>query len=406
MENNLSTTICALLSLVPLCTGCSYLETRPGHPESYNKYYDEKQKWDTTIQKSQDAAASAAETATPVYRVAKTPIDIWKARGYAYNFHLQYKAASFKAQDVEDVLAVPVFGLAVATVAVGLAHVGTAAVAGTALGGAALGAGVAYLRPDKDVATDQAADAALLCVVDQSKDLNNISAIPLVLDVAALQDALDKMRTDAGALMVSTKSTDQQAQKAFADADSAAESAIKAVNAAISAYVALPGNIYAAADAIDSTARAGGARSLDYGSVLSSLQTSAKNQSATDDAKTQLQKATTSAAANTNAKGAAVAVTAGKQSAPATTLTNADAEIQKVVAANVLPPQPGAVAAVAGKPATNSSSKTATLKSVLDSTQIGDIARVNALTKTALDDIPDPNFSAIAATIKSCSAGK
>lgn len=406
MKNNLSSTIFALLSLAPLCTGCSYLETRPGHPESYNKYYDAKQKWDTTIRKPQNDVADADETATSVYRVAKTPIEIWQARGYAYNFHLQYEAASYKAQDVEDVLAVPVFGLAVATVAVGLAHVGTAAVAGTALGGAALGAGVAYLRPDKDAATDQGADAALLCVVNKSKDLNNISAVPLVLDVAALQDALGKMRTDAGTLMASTKSTDQQAQKAVSDADAAAESAIKAVNAAISAYVDLPGNIFAAADDINTAAKAGGARSLDYASVLSSLQTSAKNQSAADDAKTQLQKATTSAAANTNAKGAAVAVTAGKQSAPATTLTNADAEIQKVVAATVLPTQPGAVAALAGKPATNSSSKTATLKSVLDSTQIGDIARVNALTKIALDDIPDPNFSAIAATIKSCGAGK
>lgn len=178
------------------------------------------------------------------------------------------------------------------------------------------------------------------------------------------------------------------------------------INAAISQYVNLPTNIFQTVNNIDSAAKAGGARSLDYASVLSSLQISAKNQAAADDAKTQLQKATTSAAANTNAKGAAVAVTSGKQSAPATTLTNADAEIQKVAAANIFPTQTGSVAAVAGKPATNSASKTVTLKSVLDSTQIGDITRVNALTKIALDDIPDPNFSAIAANIKACSAAK
>jgi len=43
---------------------------------------------------------------------------------------------------------------------------------------------------------------------------------------------------------------------------------------------------------------------------------------------------------------------------------------------------------------------------VLTSPTLTDMSRVIELSKIALDDLPDPNFSAIAANIKACSVVK
>ncbi|MBV9655443.1 MAG: hypothetical protein JOZ42_12865 [Acetobacteraceae bacterium] len=325
--------------------------------------------------------------------------------------HLKYQAAAYKAQDLQDELAIPVFGLAIAAVATGIAQASTAAIAGTGLGGAAGAAGVSYLHPDKDAATDQAATAALLCVVDQSKILNDTSAIPLVLDKAALQDALNQMRVDAGPLL--TGSTSNQPAKAAVQAvEAAAESSMHALDSAIAQYVALPGEIFQAADTIDQTAQTSGARSFDYSSVLKSLQASSSNQSSTEKAKFDLQKATdsTGSAGRSNRPGGAKATTlkattsilnegltdAQAEAAPSATKEGAEASQPEATS--------GSVRSFKADAALVTNPKEGSLLALLGNPAIGDLTRVNMLAKEALDDIPNPNFAATAAAIKTCSA--
>jgi hypothetical protein len=396
---NKTNVISALIPAIVIA-GCAPLNTRPGHPDSWNTtYYKPDLEWKTIGTPGMDLsqAKATAPSATPVYQTAKTPAEIWQARGYAWNMHLRYQAAAYKAQDVQDELAVPVFGAAIATIATGLARASTVAVAATGLGGASLGAGASYLHPDKDAATDQAATSALLCVIDQSKILNDMSAIPLVLDKAALQDALSQMRQDLGPLLTGA-SSNQQAKAAVQAVETAAESSIKALDAAIAAYVAVPSEIFLAADTIDQAAKTSGARTLDYSSLLKSLQTSATNQSATDKAKTDVQ---TASDATASAK-----LPGGNGSTGASTQTlEATASVVKQA---LTEPAAGQAADTATATATTAATQTKqdALSSVLKNTGIADLTRVNLLAKAALDDIPNPNFSDAAASIKSCAALK
>lgn len=57
-------------------------------------------------------------------------------------------------------------------------------------------------------------------------------------------------------------------------------------------------------------------------------------------------------------------------------------------------------------PVMGAGTKADTLKLLFTSPQLSDIARVTTLTRTALEDIPTPNFSGIAANIKNCGLTK
>lgn len=410
MKRCLVWTLSAALICPPALSGCSILETRPGHPESYdNGYYNKDQLWPTSV-KPDNTNGTSTGSQTPVFLTARTPVEIWQARGYTYNMHLKYQAAAYHAEDVQDGLAIPVFGAAIATVATAIGRASTVAIAATGLGGASAAAGYAYLHPDKDAATNQTAASALMCIVDQSKVLNDMSAVPLVLDQAALQDALNKLITDSGSLMQSVNPVDQQAQTAVRTVQTAAAKVMSALDSAISAYVALPSEIYEAADSIDQTAKSGGARSLDYQSILSSLKTSANNQSSTNDAKSQVQQANATAAQASSAPAQtpqAQKVTQPDGSAPATNLTTTQANVTSATTSvSIAQPTNQTTQGVAGSPSIGTTTKSASLSTLLNDTTISDLTRVTLLSQAATNDIPSPNFSDVAANIKNCGLSK
>jgi hypothetical protein len=405
----------------PLLSGCGYLETRPGHPDSYsarfNGYYDAKREWSVKASawSGSESSAAAAGSATPVFVTAKTPFEIFRARAYAYNSYLKFEAAAYKAQDLQDELAIPLFGAAIAVAATAIGHASTVAIAATGLGGAAAGAGFSYLHPDKDAAVDQSAEAALLCVVDQSKVLVDMSAVPLTLDRAALQDAMNRLETEAGPVLNSTAQADQATRDAVKAVLAAADTSMQSLNAAIAQYVMLPSEIYAAADAVTEGAKSAGARSVDYGSILKSLQASATNQSQTDQASLQVQAASEKVAQASAAPQGTTAhrsvLRAALQPVAATNLALAAGQVRSGLAASAMPAAPEianpAATAMGGAPAAGSAgTQAAALTGILDNTGMNDLVRVTVLAKLALNDIPNPNFGAVAANIKGCNLGK
>jgi hypothetical protein len=189
------------IACIAVLPGCAMSETRPGNPDSYNtglsggRYYASEWKhleWPTSF-----ASSDADETAQkenirtlqsktvpihdppPAYLASNVPREIWQARGAAWNMHLKYLAASYKAQSRQDSIAVPLFGLAIATAALGVAKASTVSVAATALGGTSLYAGYDYLHPDKDMSTDQTAATALQSTLDSpsTNDLQKVIRI-------------------------------------------------------------------------------------------------------------------------------------------------------------------------------------------------------------------------------------
>ncbi len=412
-----------LLVTASALSGCAWLETRPGHPDSYanTRYYPYPYKphglWAGTVAAGDPSAATAA--GSRVFAIAKTPAEIWHARGYAHDAAIRYQAAAYKAQDRQDELAIPVFGAAIGVAATAIARVSTVGIAATGLGGAAAGAGYSYLHPDKDAAADQAAEAALFCVLDKSKILLDMSAVPLTLDKAALQDAVLDLETKSSALLNSTNPNDAAAKKAVQAVIDSGNQTIQALSAAISQYALLPGEIYTQVDTIDQATKSENGRSVDYQSLVSSLQTSASNQLQTDAAKAQLQAATnTVAQAQQTSSGsggkAAAALGASASPAPAPTLMAAAQQVGAGAragaatippAAAAAPSQPGEAAP--GAPVIdNGTAKTAELQSVFDAAALSAVTRVTTLAQIATNDIPSPNFSDVAANIKACSLPK
>jgi hypothetical protein len=446
--------------VLPLLGGCAWLDTHPGHPDSYQytSYYRNEKHWPTTASKSSQPAAPSSDPANEVYLIAKTPREIFWNRRAAYEFYVQYKDAAYKAQDREDQIAIPLFGAAIAVAATGIAHASTLVVAAAGLGGSAVGAGFAYLQPDKDAVTDQAAESKLICVVDQSKVLNDLSPVPLVLDKDALQQALEALEQSSGALAASTDPNDQSAQEALQKVEDAGAAGLKSLNAAIAAYVALPGEIGSTANTIDQNAKSSSARTISYAGILQSLQTSSQNQTNKDNAVAKNQDATAAVATATaviKAKGDKTGA-AAKALNPNTHKTEILKENDESVPSldndanlfmNVAKSTPALIPAAprgSAKPesdaggasdAGNSSAavggesspvgsvedapsaagtpvvddgqeKKASLKATLDDATINDMTVVTKLVQTATNDIPDPNFSDIAASIKACALGK
>ena len=431
--------VAALLIAAPGLSGCVWLDTRPGHPNSYAgtvyrpESYAPPPLWVTDAQglcTHCQPADTDPGSITPVFSIAKTPAEIWRARAFAFNTALRYQAAAYKAQDRQDQLAIPVFGAALGVAATAIAGVSTVAIAATGLGGGAIGAGYAYLHPEKDAAADQAAEAALFCVISQSKILQDMSAVPLTLDRVALQDATLDLQKKASQLMNSSDSGDADAKKAVQAALDAGNQSIQALGAAISQYVQLPGDIYAQANQIDESTKSGNTRSVDYQSLLSSLQASSANQSKTDSAKTQIQTASntlTQAQAQgtpSQESDAALGPTAmgggaeGGASSPA--IANLDAAASEVkagaaAAAGIVSPATAPPATTPPAPSPEvpeapaidgGGSKTTQLKQVLDGSDLSAVTRVMTLAQIATNDIPSPNFAAIASSIKACSLSK
>jgi hypothetical protein len=195
----------------------------------------------------------------------------------------------------------------------------------------------------------------------------------------------------------------------------AADTSMQSLNAAIAQYVMLPSEIYAAADAVTEGAKSAGARSVDYGSILKSLQASATNQSQTDQASSQVQAASEKVAqASAAPPGATVhqsVLRAALQPVAATNLALAAGQVRSGLAASAMPAAPEianpAATAMGGAPAAGSAgTQAAALTGILDNTGMNDLVRVTVLAKLALNDIPNPNFGAVAANIKGCNLGK
>ena len=221
-----------------------------------------------------------------------------------------------------------------------------------------------------------------------------MSAIPLVLDKAALQDALNRMRRELGSLLTGV-SRNAQGRAAVQAVEVGAESAMKALDLSISAYVALPGEIYMAADKIDQGAQSSGDRSLDVSSLLNTLQISASNQSAAERAKTDVQTASDAAA---TAK-----VPAGGNSDTDQLTMTLDATTDVITMALMEQADDKAANAVASEA---TKAKQSALISLLTEAGVADLTRVNLLARAALNDIPTPNFSETAAIVKNCGAVK
>jgi hypothetical protein len=412
--------------------GCALLTTNPGHPDSYGRslvsasYYDPKEIWSTSC-KSPPSAANRSGAWTPpppAYLATDTPCGIWQARGYGYNLHLKYKAAAYKAQDVQNAIAVPLFGAAIATAGAAIAHTSTVVVAATGLGGTSLYAGYQYLHPDQDAATDQNADSQLLCVVDRSKPLIGESSVPLILEKAALEDAIVKLLSDAGPLM--NESNPSAADKAAQDAVNAAKDAgnaeLKLLTADIDLYNTFPSEIYHLVDQIDAAAKTSGKRTIDYNGILSSMQASATHQQATTDAKGSLQQAQTAASKIANAPGTQSAnaklVSQGAHVPPG----GAPAAPPQPAAGSILaqvsgPPTNGAKGtadATKTAPGTNDKADTGTgktgtnqttvtrLATILNSNTIDDITKVTIIVNDALQNMPSPDFTVTNTNLLAC----
>jgi hypothetical protein len=414
--------ICGALS------GCAYLNTRPGHPDSYrtNRYYDPSLRWNTNVAADGTAAQSgrtqiAAGQPPPAYTTTNVPRDIWKARAAAYNKHLEYEAASYKAQDIQDEMTVPLFGAAVATGAVAIARASTVAVAATGLGAGAAGGAYGYTHPGTDAATDLTADAGLLCVVDQSHILQNLNDVPLVLDRAAIEDALSLLEADAADLLgKSNPSTaDQKTIDAVHAAEAAAHTTLAALQSAIADYNQLPSVIYKAVDAIDMSAKSAGQRSTDYASILSGIKAAGATQASTDTAKANLDTSQTKAATAQASSGQSASsgeVTAPKgdasADAPPTSpgaATPALLSVTSPVAGDALQARTGvAAASAAADPAAaqDSASKVTTLTTIVTTPTLSDLTKINRLAEIAMDDMPNPTFAAIGSEISTCTSPK
>jgi hypothetical protein len=224
------------------------------------------------------------------YKATTTPGDIWKARGFAWNKHVCYMRMARKAEDVQDVFAIPVFGAAISAVAIGLTGGGAAAVGGAGLGGGSAAGLYSYSHPDVDAKTDHQAAAALLCLVDGSENLRHNSSIPLILDEAALRDArrlldmdIQAIQTDSG---IAGGKTADAALTAARAADEGVDTTIMSLESEIKSYAKLPGLLYSLSDQIDQDAQAKNPRTIDYASIKSSLQQSVVAQATKNDSKT------------------------------------------------------------------------------------------------------------------------
>lgn len=420
-------TLTLATSCLCLLAACSNLQTRPGHPDSYapglsgEDYYGsalKKLEWPTSppIEKENPQSVPSLQNKgvpihqpPPDYLATSVPIEIWQARGAAWNLHLKYLAASYKAADVQDAFAVPVFGAAVATVALGIAKANAVPIAATGLGGASLYAGYSYLHPDKDISTDQAAAFDLVCVVDQSLPLRTMSVVPLLLDKAALQDALDQLASDSGTLMSlpSPSASDRAAQDAVTAAQSAANNAMDSLNDNINVYNSMPALIYSMMDEIDKAAQTNGARSIDFNGLVSTLQaaatdkaTNTTNQKATADAQKKASVAAKSSPKSPATQQVTTPKAATTQNLGSITSGPSGAE----TAALAGPPAAGAVVDT-GKSGTNQATATK-LTATLSDPATSDLQKITRITRDANEDLQVTSYHDVAAKILVCPAGQ
>lgn len=235
-------------------------------------------------------------------------------------------------------------------------------------------------------------------------------AIALALDQAAIRDALAQLRKDAATLPTAT-APGQALASAAAAVDASAESTTKQLDAAIAQYLKFPTLIQKTADAIEGAAMTGGARSLDYSSLVRNLKAAQSSQSAASDAKTSVQGATAEAASATAAAsaagmpGASQAQNTLKSKGGATAtpkLDEAASTVAGVAAAAVPPASAAATDGADGAPALNATSKQDALTGVLTLPANNDMTRVSEPSKDALDDLPNPDYSIIAVNIQTC----
>lgn len=420
------------LATITLLAGCAHFQTRPGTPDSYRvglgfgNYYQssglQNLEWPTGSTGTNGSGKNVNDLqlagvpirdVPPVYKASAIPREIWQARGAAWNLHLKYLAASFKAGEVQDAIAVPLFGSAIATAALGIARASTVSIAATGLGGMSIYAGYNYLHPDKDLTADQTAAFALVCVVDQSLPLRTMSAIPLMLDKAALQDALDQLAIDSGPLMMepSPSTADKATQQAVTAAQSAAKQTMTNLDTNINLYDNMPSLLYTVVDQIDKTAQTGGTRSLDYSGILSSLQASVSNKSANNAAQNSVTQAaqagTAAAAAPSGANAQAVSQSKSPDAPAASPNTNLDSITTPASGGTIsalATSQPDAAAADPGKAGSNQ--VTATSLSATLNSPLSDLQKVTKLANDANEDLAVVDYPTIQANLQACPTGQ
>jgi len=451
--------------------GCSRLATTPSHPDSFGtasllgpSYFMSAdnciagaagsritgrdlqcQMWST--QKTR-FAPSNNQQAYFDYIATPLPFQIWQARGQAWNMHLRYLAASYKAADVQDQLAVPVFGAAVAVVASGIASLGATAVASAGLSGGVVQGGTSYLHPGADAAAERTAASALLCVVNRSEPFIDLNVVQLLLDRAALEDTL---------VVLKSTSNTGATKKASDAAEKAGDDALTALNKSINAYSGAPEAIRETMASIDDAARTGGARTLDYSKILSDLKASAASTPAKADAAASVNKSKTATMQAKAAGGTKGAMTRTSLFPDATTATvggdtakplvsrqsnlaalvdpddgdallpgidGADVKTAKIAPAT----SPGAAAAdpndpmaMSAAPSPSPASSThadvsagragSGLSAVKRLTQVENntgtttLDKINAIAFMATQDIPSPDYSDVAANVRLCVGG-
>jgi hypothetical protein len=421
-----------------LLSGCAVMQTRPGNPDSYNSgpfgrnYYKDLARelppWPAvdatadTVAKLQTQGVPAS-IAPPVYKKTNVPREIWTSQGFAWNMHLKYQAAAFKAADMQDLIALPLFGTAIATAATGIAHASTVAVAAAGLGGASVAAGYSYLHPDKDAATDQAAAYGLECIVDNAQPLVTKSDIRLILDRAALQDALAILQTDSAGLLQETNpsATDKAAQDAVQAVQTSGQNTVSSLTTAINAYDGLKPAIDTAIHQIDNNAKVAGSRSLNQEAILASLTTSATHAATTTATQSQVQNAqgmakTTTAIANAgfskktkNLQAVTMPKPQSSDKQPESNsflqdVTNEGTAPSSTRVATALndagqPPATGGDAGTAG------TQKVVQLLAIASDPATNDMEKVSRLSTEALQDIPSPNYTSVQASIQACVPG-
>lgn len=193
-----------------LGAGCQALQTRAGHPDSYQytDYYKklEEEKWPTARAEYKEnldphdllTLGSSGYKQTPppdqtITDLTDVPFKIWQARGVAWNMSLKYEAAADHAQTIADLSTVPIFGAAFAAVGLTAAHAASGTVGGAALVGTGFGAIVSYAHPEQDAQTDLQAREGLLCVVDETGLLTGARIAILINDKSVLEAALEQL---------------------------------------------------------------------------------------------------------------------------------------------------------------------------------------------------------------------
>jgi len=403
--------------------GCGLLQTRPGHPDSYqdtdeyNKLKEEE--WKTTSKdyyKAYGSEPNHGEQLGPpedtITDLTDVPLKIWQARGVAWNMSLKYEAAADHAQTIADLSTVPIFGAAFAAVGLTAAHAASGTVGGAALVGTGFGAIVSYAHPEQDAQTDLQAREGLLCVVNETELLTGAHIAILINDKSALEAALNQLDIQSADLSIleDPSAEAKKLKEVIGDVQKSAKTTLDTLTSEINAYGTLPIKMSTAITSIDGAARSGSRNSNSYESLVQSLEASAATKSSKDNAKTQLAAAKAKIPPTTESLGGPKSTKSENAIAKVLSVhveheaRTIPQSIQKLADKQPADKQP-TDATMNANPASPSSQvqvAAANLSNLMRNSNTSILNLVILAADQAIQDIPDPNFSAIGASVAGC----